>query len=125
MPGIMGKERGKRLIHTYTAAEALREGRLVEVSPELRREAGYRVPVRLTTGVIELLTSEKEEWKREGRLWDTLYLARVAIANAERSAVTARFEVTVGDRAASLWACLDYSSGPAIHIVTPQEALRD
>ena len=113
------------LVHRYTAQEAVEDGVLIEIDPELSQEAGYRWPVRITQGVSALVTPTKAEeaegQSAEGRVWDLLWLARVAINNADESEYVVPFDAIFGDKAERLWACLDGTSGPAIHIVRPEE----
>ena len=112
------------IIHKYTAEQAMAEGVLIEVDPPLRKEAGYRWPVRITIGVASLVTPEEEVdagQSLNGRLWDTLHMARIAINNAERREFVVPFEVILGNQTATLWACLDTTCGPAIHIIRPEE----
>ena len=71
-----------RVIHTYTRAEALADGVLVDVTATAK-EAGFKVPTAVTASVF----NECIEWTGEdakqsrtyqdqaGRLWDVLYLA--------------------------------------------------
>lgn len=70
-------------IHTYTRAEAIRDGVLVDVS-ETAREAGFRWPVALTRGAHEdavawnAADSRRQTWQDEsGRLWDVLTMAKL------------------------------------------------
>ena len=72
------------LISTYTRADAIRDGVLVDVS-ETAREAGFRWPVAMTRGAYEdfvawsAADSRRQTWQDEsGRLWDVLTMARLA-----------------------------------------------
>ena len=72
------------LIQSYTRAEALADGVLVDVT-ETAREAGFRVPVALTSAVWnDCVAWTKEDSARvvyqdqAGRLWDVLWMALVA-----------------------------------------------
>jgi hypothetical protein len=74
------------IIHAYTRARALADGVLVAVDAELAREAGFRVPVALTSAVWEgCVTWNEGDSERQtpqderGRLWDVLTMARHAI----------------------------------------------
>ncbi|MGW9402311.1 DUF6573 family protein, partial [Streptomyces sp. NPDC055642] len=68
-------------IHTYTRAQALADGVLVDAGP-LAQEAGFRWPVALT----QAAHAEAVAWNPEheagqdetGRLWDVLWLATIA-----------------------------------------------
>lgn len=67
------------VISTYSRAEALADGVLVDVST-LAREAGFTAPVAITAGVHALLCDvpkgSGEDY--EGRLWDVVYMASLA-----------------------------------------------
>ncbi|MGV9934130.1 DUF6573 family protein [Streptomyces olivaceoviridis] len=74
------------IIHAYTRAQALADGVLVATDAELAREAGFRVPVALTSAVWEGCVawnegdSERQTPQDErGRLWDVLTMTRHAI----------------------------------------------
>ena len=116
-------EQERFVIYRYTAAEAVQDGVLFDVDPALSREAGYAIPVRITRGVQALVApaEEREGESAEGRLWDTLSTARIAIQNAEEYEWAAPFDVQLGEQTVRLWACLDTTSGPAIHIIKPEE----
>ena len=71
-----------QVIFTYTRAQAVGDGVLVDVS-ELAREAGFKLPVAVTAGVWaecvavpDGVTCQDET----GRLWDVLMMLRHAIA---------------------------------------------
>ncbi len=74
-------------IHTYTRSQALADGVLVDVT-ETAREAGFAVPVALTAGVwadVQDIPASKQGFQDpNGRLWDLLYMGRLA---AEASAL--------------------------------------
>jgi hypothetical protein len=71
------------IISTYTRANAIEDGVLIDVS-ELAREAGFRWPVAITNGVDEVLSDipagSLEDYT--GRLWDVLTLAALAARSA-------------------------------------------
>lgn len=73
------------LIHSYTRAEAIEDGSLIDVS-ETAREAGFTAPVAITRAAwadcVEW-TAETDKRKatcqdEAGRLWDVVYMARLA-----------------------------------------------
>lgn len=78
------------IIHTYTRAEALADGVLVEVPAKLAAEAGLRLPVACTQAVWEdcvawtaadtARTGAPQD--ETGRLWDLLTVTRAAAARA-------------------------------------------
>ncbi len=115
-------------IYKYTAKQAVEDGILCEVG-NIAKEAGFVYQVRITSGVYELV-SPSEEAKQygqsyEGRLWDVLIMAHLAVKNSkDESLVT--FKVlfqngSTNQQTIELWAALDTTSGPAIHILLPTE----
>jgi len=79
------------VIHTYTRAQAIADGVLVDVS-DTAREAGFRWPVALTRAAWENCVAWSEDDNRRqayqdesGRLWDVLWMAANAIRNATPS----------------------------------------
>ena len=74
------------IIDAYTREDALADGALVDVS-KTAREAGYTVPVALTSAVHGDVTeaipeSLKGRADPEGRLWDLLWVGRAAFQPA-------------------------------------------
>lgn len=77
------------VIHTYTRANAIEDGELVDVST-LAREAGFTVPVAMTrTAWLDCVEWTDADRARkaagqdeQGRLWDVLYMARQAARRA-------------------------------------------
>ena len=66
-------------ISTYTRAQGIEDGILVDVS-DTAREAGFRVPVALSRTVWDRLVALPEGYKgfqdESGRLWDVVWMAR-------------------------------------------------
>ena len=86
------------VIITYTRAQAIADGVLIDVSSKLAREAGFRYPVAVTTGVWaecvavpEGVTCQDET----GRLWDILNMLRFAIARQKGDAQRIDFALHV------------------------------
>ena len=75
------------VISTYTRKQAIEDGLLIDVS-ETAKEAGFRVPVAVTQAVWEDCCEWDEKDARRhyqdvsGRLWDVIYMARLAISRA-------------------------------------------
>ncbi len=65
------------VIYRYTRAQAIEDGVLIDVT-HTAEEAGFRVPVALTTAVwmdcVDWPIDDRSQ-DMEGRLWDVLYLA--------------------------------------------------
>lgn len=84
------------LIYSYTRAQALADGVLIDVC-DFAREAGFKLPVAVSdtlyhgylTPPLELA---KEGQSLDGRLWDTLSVLRYAIKSAS---ATDRLSFTV------------------------------
>ena len=127
----------EEVIHSYTADQAVDDGFLAATTDlvpdeDLAKQAGFTIPVRLTPGVVELVSNLSVPGQDlKGRLWDTLSLAARAV-KAQRSTgdgfTLAAFKVLYRQWEApngliefDLWACLDMTSGPAIHIMRPEE----
>jgi hypothetical protein len=69
------------LIHSYSRAQAIEDGVLIDVS-QTAKEAGIRYPVALTRTVWErcvTLPPGVHCQDEAGRLWDVLFLLRAAI----------------------------------------------
>ena len=75
------------VICSYTRADALSDGMLVDVS-EMAQEAGFKIPVAVTTSVWEECIYWPEDeangygQSTDGRLWDVLFMAHCEIAQA-------------------------------------------
>src|SRR5262245_55995592 len=70
------------IIHQYTRAEAVADGVLVDVT-QTAQELGFRFPVALTRTSWELCVKVPPGvvcQDEAGRLWDVLWLLRLAIA---------------------------------------------
>jgi hypothetical protein len=86
------------VISTYTRAQAIEDGVLVDCST-LAREAGFKYPVALEREawekVVALTPAAKAAGCDEtGRLWDVLILLHFAIRSAKGSASRVRFGVS-------------------------------
>ncbi len=81
------------VISSYTRADALSDGMLVDVS-EMAQEAGFRIPVAVTTSVWEECIYWPEDeangygQSTDGRLWDVLYMAWFQINSTRHSNVS-------------------------------------
>jgi len=65
-------------VFTYTRAEALADGVLLDVSP-LAREAGFRIPVALTAGLWAAYGApDKTPASDQGTVWGALWMLRCA-----------------------------------------------
>lgn len=70
------------VMHTYTRAQALADGALIDLSP-LAAAAGFRYPVAVTAAVWQILEPSAELARlgqsATGRAWDVLQVLRAAI----------------------------------------------
>lgn len=87
------------LVSSYTRAEAIADGTLIDVS-EVGREAGFTLPVALTRAAwadcvawTDADGARKGAYQDEsGRLWDVVYMAyRAAVSN--RNASRSHYEI--------------------------------
>lgn len=72
-------------IYVYTRAQALEDGVLVDVT-EAAKEAGFRIPVAMTTAAwadavewTEADSKRQTDQDQSGRLWDVLWMAYLAV----------------------------------------------
>ncbi len=76
------------VISTYTRAQAIEDGILVDVS-ETACEAGFKIPVAVTRTVWERLVALPEGYQgfqdERGRLWDVLWMAHYYALRASNS----------------------------------------
>ena len=89
--------RNSELIHSYTRAEALADGVLIDVT-EAAKEAAFKIPVALTTtawakcvAVPPGITGEDEA----GRLWDVLWMLLIAIRTHGAGGAEIRYRLPV------------------------------
>lgn len=70
------------LIHSYSRAEALEDGQLIDVS-DLARQAGLRYPTAVTKALMADIENISPGLQGindvTGRLWDVIWMARMAI----------------------------------------------
>jgi hypothetical protein len=68
------------VIYSYTRAQAIEDGVLADVST-MAREAGFKFPVAVSSGVFAVLSPEQMPQGQDfnGRLWDLLTILRMAI----------------------------------------------
>lgn len=90
------------VISRYTRTQAIEDGVLADVS-ETPREAGFRLPVALTSSVwaecVEWSDTETAVQDQSGRLWDVLWMAaQAARRNCSSGADRATFELLVVPR---------------------------
>jgi hypothetical protein len=85
-------------IHTYTRAQAINDGILVDVTPTAR-EAGFNFPCALTAAAHAEAVAwdgENDAFQQEtGRLWDVLTMARVSAHGASRGTTSDRVALKV------------------------------
>jgi hypothetical protein len=83
------------LIHVFTREQAVEDGVLVDVS-DMAAAAGFSWPVAVTRAVWALVQDIPPRFQDiqdpEGRLWDVLWLARLA---ARRGGVEIRYRVVL------------------------------
>ncbi len=96
--------REMEVIYTYTRAQALADGVLVDVS-EMAREAGFRHPTVITADLHAALTPNARErsygQSYEGRLWDVLFLAALTARRSiwgSQAVFDVRMAVCLGNR---------------------------
>lgn len=92
------------VIYSYTRAQALDDGQLVDVT-DMARQAGFKYPTAITNTVHVMCTVPKSNHFQtyNGRLWDVLFLASLAARGAgKRGENRAYFKVKIGRRSPML-----------------------
>jgi hypothetical protein len=78
------------LIHSYSRAQAIEDGVLVDVS-DIAKEAGFRYPVALTSALwadIQNIPASRSHEDVQGRLWDALWMGLCAIKASKQGGTT-------------------------------------
>lgn len=88
-PGMQGESLASpfgEVIFSYTRLNAIRDGVLVEIPAGLCREAGFSVPVAMTSSVWDLIDpgnlEEMPGQSVEGRIWDLLWMCGCSARSA-------------------------------------------
>jgi hypothetical protein len=93
-------------IYSYSRQQAIEDGVLVDLmQPETVgavREAGFKFPVAMTAGafaatVVEIDKELPQGQDLQGRLWDVLWLLKLAIRSTRQSTDRVSFRVSVWD----------------------------
>ncbi len=116
------------LISSYTADDAVNDGRLIKIEETLTRKIGFQYPVKITDGVYQLINPSPSAiihgQTYEARLSDVLNVALAAIRLKPERIV--EFQVFFWNSPEEqlqkiLWSAPDETSGAAIHILLPEE----
>src|SRR5262249_8610682 len=90
----------------YTRRQAIEDGLLVDLMPsgtvELVQEAGFKFPVAMTIGAFCATVSEPDKplpagQDLKGRLWDVLWMLKLAIKSSKPGNDRVSFSVNVWD----------------------------
>lgn len=117
------------LIYSYTRAQALEDGVLVDVS-ELASEAGFRFPVAMTATAYGRYVEvpKAASWQDlTGRLWDVLWMLRDAIRRTPDGQAELLFKLYVDNGKGPKLVTLKSLCGPgdngepAITVMLPDE----
>lgn len=100
-PGVTITPDGVSLFAADFRAQAIRDGALVDVS-EMASQAGFVFPVAVTRNLWEDIQAIPEAYSHEsvdGRLWDVLYMAHMAIRHSTEGGSGLRYNLIlhVGD----------------------------
>ena len=108
------------IIYSYSAEDAERDGILHNIKHILENEG---ITVRITPGIKDyLLTGDLQETDRiyRNRVRE---IAQIAITELKKTRGDwfAQFKLEIDNYSKKVWACVDTTSGPAIHIMFPEE----
>lgn len=125
------------IIHTYTRAEAIRDGELIDVTEEASHDkgflGGFAVPVAMTRALYAALETIPESVRGlqdvRGRVHDVLFVGAMALRKAQRrNTNAARFSVVVTTEAnpgqpLELWIVASLGDGgePVVTIGYPED----
>lgn len=95
------------LIHSYTRAQAIEDGVLVDVS-DVAKEAGSKLPVAITRAAwaryVEVPRGlELRGQSVDGRLWDVLFMLHVAIKRQQGNSSEIHYQLHVALPDAGDW----------------------
>lgn len=119
------------VISSYSRAQAIDDGMLVELPQDLLTQGGFKIPVAMTNTVYSKLVAMTPAAKRAGndvtgRAWDVIWMLSKAVKNASGSEI--RFQVlAVTDRIRPTLYTLKAICGPGdnmepvITIMFPEE----
>jgi hypothetical protein len=85
------------LIYVYTRSQAIADGVLIDVT-EMANEAGFHVPVALTSSVwadYVAVPEGVEGQDEKGRLWDVLWMCRYGISREQCPGAVMLFRLCV------------------------------
>ena len=122
------------IIYSYTRQQAIEDGTFVDVT-QTAKEAGFRWPVAVTRNVWDSLIVPTEKAKSygqdlQGRLWDVLWMLRLAIRRAEPGERLVVYDVifqngpgTRNRKTVTLWAVTEDAGdgSPAITVMLPED----
>jgi hypothetical protein len=126
------KENSMEVIHSYSRAQAIEDGVLIDVS-EAAREAGFKFPVAVTQGVWARCVEVPEglvDQDESGRLWDVLWMLRHGIVRSNAADASDRIQFCLyvkesedRPRLVTLWSvCGPGDEGePVITVMLPDE----
>ncbi len=86
-------------IHSYSRKQAIEDGVLIDIS-ELAKECGFKVPVAITSALMNKYLEPDEENRSlgqsfEGRAWDMLFLLFIKAKSVSNSCVFISMEINV------------------------------
>ena len=89
------------VVYSYTRAQAIEDGVLIDVTGTAK-ECGFKFPVAVTARVwAEVIVPDDDArsygQSEAGRLWDVVWMLRVAIARSRGSTDTILYSVIVSD----------------------------
>lgn len=114
------------LIYSYTADQAVKDGILFDVTETAKEifKVGCDIPWKYRISINVKHACEKRQDRiqdYQGSLCYVLNDVRYALKKAEHGSNLVEFTSNIGGKKFKLWATLDTTSGPAIHIITPEE----
>ncbi len=109
----------ENVVSRYSRADAIADGVLIEVS-ELAKQAGFRYPVAMTAAawsdcVAWRETSRGAGQSESGRLWDVLWMVKLAMKHADGDRISFTVLTVPADGGRAQLAALQAVVGPGDH----------
>lgn len=120
-----------KVIYSYTRNDGLEDGFFADIS-ELAKEAGFKIPVCVTQGVLDLLNEKLEGQDLKGRAWDMFTILKLEIKRQTKPDSFIEFKpvfIRVEDpqtyypKPVKLWATIEDTGdgSPGMTIMLPEE----
>lgn len=100
-------------IYSYSRAQAIEDGVLIDIT-KMAKEAGFSFPTVVTASVYAIVRDETSTSDSvDGRLWDIVSIAKLAMKGARAGQDRVNFNVIIGRRTQPLYIHIGPGDTPA------------